>query len=319
MTPTTCVIYNPAAGRGKARKLFEAAQRRFGSAAVFRTTSGSGEAIDLARKAALEGFERVVAAGGDGTVHEVANGLLLSGNREVIFSVLPVGSSNDYAYALGLGRWWSDSLEPWIALADVGVVRWGDRERYFVNGVGIGFNGMVTLESFGIRFLRGMPLYALAFLRSMARHFNRPKLTVRLDEKEECRPTLALSISLGIREGGFPLFPAARLDDGWFDTLQVGRVKRWELVRYLPNMILGKVPTNHPEIRAAKCTQAWVRSEHSLCVHADGELICLPHDGIRELAIELLPGRLRVERSVSQAFGPPEGSDGPSRVSNRRD
>src|SRR5215210_8026673 len=88
---STCVIYNPAAGRGKARSRLEAARRRFGPDVVYRPTDGPWHAAELARKAAAEGFARVVAAGGDGTVHEVANGLLAAGRDEVILSVWPLG------------------------------------------------------------------------------------------------------------------------------------------------------------------------------------------------------------------------------------
>lgn len=296
MTPTACVIYNPAAGRGQARRLFEDVRRRMPDA-VFRASERPGHAVELARQAALDGFARVVAGGGDGTVHEVANGVLRSG-REVVFSVVPVGSSNDYAHALGLDRWWKESngCGPVGTLrADVGSVRWAGRERYFVNGVGFGFNGMVTAESLSIRTLRGTPLYATAFLRSMVRHFAVPDLSVNLDGKESNGPTLALSVSLGVREGGFPLFRGARLDDGWFDTLHVGRVRRWELLRYLPAMITGNLPTDHPAIRAGRCASAVVRSATPLCVHADGEMVCVPGDGVTEVAVGLLPGRLQVE------------------------
>jgi diacylglycerol kinase (ATP) len=296
VTPSACVIYNPAAGRGQARRLFDEVQRRLGNA-TFRASERPGHAVELARKAALDGFARIVAAGGDGTVHQVANGVLLSG-REVVFSVVPVGSSNDYAHALGLDSWWKEpkgrgSID--TLRADVGVVRWAGRERYFVNGVGFGFNGMVTVESLLIRSLRGLPLYATAFLRSMVRHFATPDLTMTLDGKESHGPTLALSVSLGVREGGFPLFRAARLDDGWFETLHVGRVRRWELLRYLPAMMTGNLPTDHPAIRAGRCASAVVRSATPLCVHADGEMVCVPSDGVREVEVELLPARLLVE------------------------
>ena len=298
MTPSACVIYNPAAGRGKAHRLFDAVRRRLGDGVAFRPTARSGHAVELAREAALDGFARVVAAGGDGTVHEVANGILRSGRTDVVFSVVPVGSSNDYAHALGLSRWWDVKESPSVETVrvDVGFVRWADRDRYFLNGVGFGFNGLVTLESLAIRSLRGMPLYASAFLCGMVRHFATPDFTVRLDGVESHGPTLALSVSLGVREGGFPLFRAARLDDGWFDTLHVGRVRRWELIRYLPAMMTGHLPTDHPAIRTGRCASAAVRSAVPLCAHADGELFCLPGDGVTDVAVELLPGRLLVER-----------------------
>ncbi|HET6573289.1 MAG TPA: diacylglycerol kinase family protein [Fimbriiglobus sp.] len=305
MALPTCVITNPAAGRGKARRQLESARRRFGPEIEYRPTAGPGHAVELARTAAVEGFARVVAAGGDGTVHEVANGLLTSGRSEVILSVWPLGSMNDFAYSLGLLRWWAEgAVRPLDVLrADVGAVRADGRERYFVNGCGVGFNGLVAHESRSIRSLRGLPLYVLAFLKSMVRHFATPAMSIQLDSATSVGPTLSLSLNLGQREGGFPVSPAARLDDGAFDVLHVGAVRRWELLRYLPGLIAGRLPTDHPHIRRGRCGRAIIRAAVPLCVHIDGELFAVPGDGVRELEVELLPNRLRVEVCPPYLYG----------------
>jgi diacylglycerol kinase family enzyme len=298
------VIYNPAAGRGKAARRFAAVRREFAHRCEFRPTGRPGHAIALAKEAAVEGFERVVAAGGDGTVHEVANGLLAAGQPDVIFAPWPVGSMNDYAFATGHGGWWAagrtgttDTIR-----ADVLCIRGAGGERYAVNGIGVGFNGQVTVESRKIRGVSGHLLYATAFLRAMVWHFATPALTVGFDDRRTVAPTLAVSVSVGQREGGFRLFNDARLDDGLADTLTVGAVKRWELARHLPGMLAGRLPVGHPHVRAGRCRSAIISSAVGLCVHADGELLCVPGDGVREVAIELQPARLRVE--VCPAFRP---------------
>jgi diacylglycerol kinase family enzyme len=299
------VIYNPAAGRGKARNRLEAARRQFGPDVVYRPTDGPWHAAELARKAVTEGFARVVAAGGDGTVHEVANGLLAADRENVVLSVWPLGSMNDLAYSLGLSRWWAEGTDrPLDVLnADVGVVRSAGRERFFVNGCGVGFNGLVARESRSIRWLRGRPLYVLSFLKTMVRHYGTPTLAVRLDSAASEGPTLSLSLNLGQREGGFPVTPDARLDDGAFEVLRVGAVRRWELVRYLPGLIVGRLPTDHPHLTRARCGRAAVRAAAPLCVHTDGELFAAPTEDVRELEVELLPGRLRVEVCPPYLYG----------------
>lgn len=307
MTGRTCVIFNPAAGRGRAKKLIESAVARVGKCEMW-PTSQPGHAEELAASAALAGFARIVAAGGDGTVHEVANGILAAGNREVVFSTWPLGSMNDYAFALGLDRWWSENRGPEALdtlLADVGILRWAGGKRYFVNGCGFGFNGMVTLESRGIRRLRGLPLYALAFARAGLFHFRRPMTTVVIDGVECVSPMLALSVNLTQREGGFPVTPAARLDDGFFDFFHARDVRRWHLVRFFPALVRGTLPPDHPRFRIGRCTRVSVRCEEPLAVHTDGELVAIPGDGHREFEVELLPGRLKVEiwpESVPEAL-----------------
>jgi diacylglycerol kinase family enzyme len=296
--PDTCVIFNPSAGRGRARKLIAATRAWAGPDADFRATREPGHGAELAEQAAREGFARVIAAGGDGTVHEVANGLLRADKPGVRFGVWPIGSSNDYAAALNIATWWERrgrgiTLTP--KPVDVGRVFSGTRSLFFVNCLGIGFNGMVALESRGIRSLRGLPLYASAFVKAMLWHYTAPPLTIRYDDTELTLPTLAATVNVGVREGGFPVTPDAALDDGQFDYLHVSDAKRWQLARYLPALIAGTLPKDHPKIRMGRCTRASVRGDTPLCVHADGEFFCLPADGVTGLEIELLPKKLLVE------------------------
>ena len=309
----TCVIFNPAAGRGRAKQLIASAVNRIGGCDL-RPTSRPDHAEELARIAAEDGFARIVAAGGDGTVHEVANGVLRSGNRDVVFTTWPLGSMNDYAFALGLDRWWRERRGPeelTSTLADVGVMRAGDRERFFVNGCGFGFNGMVTLESRRIRSLRGLPLYAAAFARAGWFDFRCPVTTVRIDGTESVSPMLALSVNLAQREGGFPVTPTARIDDGLFDFFHARAVSRWHLVRYFPALVAGTLPADHPRFGFGRCSRVSVNCGEPLCVHTDGELFCVPADGSTDFAVEILPQRLRVEvcpryhARTTAADGPP--------------
>jgi diacylglycerol kinase family enzyme len=240
----------------------------------------------------------VVAAGGDGTVHEVANGLLTANHSAVTLGIWPLGSSNDYAFSLGLDTWWQArgvGVPLQTRSLDVGTIRGAGRKQFYVNCAGVGFNGLVALESRGIRWLRGIPLYALAFLRAMLWHFRTPTLTVRFDGAETIRPTLALTVNIGKKEGGFPITLAAKLDDGQFDYLHVADVKRWELVRYLPGLIFGKLPTDHPKIITGTTQTVNVFGQTPLCVHADGEFFCQPEDGVTDITFETHPGRLRVD------------------------
>jgi diacylglycerol kinase family enzyme len=300
------VIYNPAAGRGKAEKMLRDLAPPPGKEVELRPSARPEHAIELAERAADEGFARVVAAGGDGTVHEVVNGLVRSGNRDVVFSVWPFGSANDYAFTLGLQEVWNrrgENLPTETRQADVGRVTGGGRERFYVNSLGVGFNGMVGLEAKKVRWLRGLPLYTWAFLKAMVKHFATPTMTIRFDGVEQVVPTLALTVNLAQREGGFPLTPRARLDDGLFDYMHATRLRRWHLLRFLPGMATGTLPADHPLVRLGRAARIEVRSETPLFVHADGEFFCVPADGVREVAFEVLPGRLRVEVYPPAMYG----------------
>jgi diacylglycerol kinase family enzyme len=293
--PDACVIYNPAAGRGRAERWLRDARESLGGIELM-PTARAGHATELARSAADGGFAKVIAAGGDGTVHEVANGLLQSGNRDAVFSTWPVGSANDYAYTLGMQQWWKRRSEPTAVIeVDVGRVSAPGREQFYVNALGIGFNGMVTLESRGIHWLTGVPLYTWAFLKAMVKHFRTPPLRVRFDGRESNGPTLALTINLAQREGGFPITPRASLTDGLFDYLHATKLRRWHLVRYLPAMIRGTLPENHALLHTGRAARITVAADEPLCIHADGEFFCTPVDGVREVTVEVLLKRMKAE------------------------
>src|SRR5262245_12305989 len=243
-----CVIFNPTAGRRRLSDHLEHFRRVFGPHFQPMPTHHAGHAEELAYEAATAGFGVVAAAGGDGTVHEVANGILRADRPDVALMVVPMGSANDYAASLDLG-----GRPAHRALAarpvDVGTVRApGGRQRYFVNGLGVGLNGAITLESRKIRHLRGVALYSLAMLRALCYRFRCPEMNIAFDDVVRRTPTLALTVNIGQREGNFVMTPDAVLDDGLFDYVHAGRLRRWEMLRFLPAMITGKLPENHPQI-----------------------------------------------------------------------
>ena len=302
-TPALCVIFNPNAGRGRARRRLEKLREALGDRAVFRPTEAPGHGEQLAFEAATSGFAAVAAAGGDGTVHEVANGVLRAGLPEVTMEVYPVGSANDYACALGLDPDWKLRGDPAVTArpVDVGLVTTPDgRRRYFINGLGLGFNGHVARESRRVGFLQGRLLYNLALFRALWYHFDAPPMTIRLDDQTREGPTLVLCLSVGRREGNFTLAPDALLDDGLFDVLHVGQVRRWTLIRNLLHINVGRRPS-HPLLWYGQSAGVSVESATPLAVHLDGELIDEPGRELLALDVHLLPGALRVTAHTSKA------------------
>jgi diacylglycerol kinase (ATP) len=291
-----CVIHNPTSGRGRGKHRLERLRRDLGERADFWPTAGPGQAEELALRAAREGFAVVAAAGGDGTVHEVANGLLRAGRPETVLAVFPIGSANDYAHSLGLPPHWWQHADPAIGprAVDAGLVRSGERSRYFVNGLGLGFNGAVTLESRRIKHLQGLALYGVALFRALLFRYRHPLVTVTLDGQQRSVPTLALSLAIGRREGNFVVAPEACLDDGLFDYLHAGPLPRRALLPFLPGLFAGRFRPVHPSVWMGRCEQAVVHSQEPLTVHVDGEFFCTPDDGVHDLEVTLLPGALRV-------------------------
>jgi diacylglycerol kinase family enzyme len=294
-----CVIFNPRAGRGQAERRLQKVLH--GRPFVLRRTTAPGQAEQLAAQAAHEGFGIVAAAGGDGTVHEVANGLLSAAKPDVVFGVVPLGSANDYAYSLNRMRN-EHPLGAGHALlqVDVGSVRDpAGRRRFFINSLGLGLNGAVTLESRRIERLQGLALYGLATLRALWYHYACPIMNITMDGQEWEAPTLLISVGIAHREGGFVLAPNARLDDGLFEYLHVGDLSRWEVLRFLPRVARHGPPTDYPRVKVGRCRRVSLHSQAPLTVHVDGEFFCQPSDQIRSIDIDILPRALTVSLLIT--------------------
>jgi diacylglycerol kinase (ATP) len=310
------VILNPQAGRGRGAKLkprLVDALNRAGLRVELHETDGRGHAIELARQARGAGYDTVVAAGGDGTVSEVLNGIAQMTPAGAVvgrLAIMPVGSANDFADMAGCP---SDVVAVAQAIAH-GQTRRVDLghatihsagamiERYFDNNIGIGFEAWVTLESYKIRFLRGVPLYGLAALRAL-RNCPTPVMHTSWktpnDEGQRCsQPTLLISVGNSRRTGGgFYLTPEARLDDGQLDVGIAAAVSRPRILWLLPQALRGK-HTSHPAITMLRCSHLEVRAEQPVPIHVDGEVIT---PTLERVAITLEPGRLEIIVAPSHA------------------
>jgi len=299
-TPPFCVIYNPSAGRGSSTEKWKQIQELLGNEAVFRPTQCAWHGAELAEQAINEGFTTIVAAGGDGTVHEVMNGVVSAQRPDTSFAVFPLGSGNDYARLIGtpfdpagmVRRLHSGELWP----VDIGSVTLdGIIHRYFCNTLGIGLGGAVTCESRKITWLRGIPLYGLASLKAIWKHLR--TVPVRLVENgQEVSTTLVYAIvAIGKEEGGgFVVAAHAEIDDGQFELLYVPKLSRLSAMYYLPLAALGWLPANSRAIQRRQVTALTIHSTETIPAHADGEILASPTKGIKEFVIKMLPGKLKI-------------------------
>lgn len=288
------LIANPMAGRGRGREALSAAEealRRQGLQFTTEVTSRPLEATEIARRAAEEGCELVVALGGDGTSHEVANGLLLSNNPDVIMGMVPIGTGNDFASMFDtpadLTALSQRFREGKSRLIDVGRVN----DRYFVNIVGVGFDALASIESLKIQsLLSGLPLYLLAVLLTL-RRYEVPHITADLDGEKISMTMTILCVANGKREGGgFLMAPDAENDDGIFDICLARGLGRLGILRLLPELMRGTHVDKEP-VTMAKAKRVILDSPDPLPVHADGEIL---YTDAHHLEIELIPRRLRV-------------------------
>lgn len=290
------VVFNPQAGRGRGHKRAAEVQQALHTAGIdFESvvSEDRGHAIELAQRAALAGWELIVAAGGDGTVNEVVNGLMLAeaaGARSRL-GVMPIGSGNDFAASLEiplhLGQAAQRLVQGRTRRVDVGQVN----GRWFDNNVGLGFEAMINIQAHRITWLRGQPLYLLAVFRAMA-SYPLPVVDIYKEDGDRLgKQILMISVGNNRRNGGgFLVNPNAVPDDGLLDLCIVDAIPRREILRLLPKAMKG-VHDGEPAVELARSTRLVVESAVPLPIHADGEI--LENQEMRvEITVE--PGRLTV-------------------------
>lgn len=239
----TLVLVNRAAGGGRASAFWERIEPLARTLSAFEAVlppeaAGSRAAVAGALAA---GCTRVVAVGGDGTVHLVVNALLEAGRAgDVTVGLVPAGTGSDLARVLAIPRAPAAALTrallgPPLAL-DAGCCEAGGRRRFFVNVASAGIGGLVD-EKVNATPRRGHAVYALATLAALRRYRSVP-VRVELDGEAWYEgPLFLLAVANGTTFGkGMIIAPESVPTDGRFDVVLVGRVTPWELVRHVPKV-----------------------------------------------------------------------------------
>jgi len=254
------LILNPNADMGNAWKLasdLRSIVNDFGGADWAGTVYPT-HAIELAIQAANEGYKLVIAAGGDGTVHEIINGLMqVPQEKRPRFGVVPLGSGNDFAHAIGADLKPSEALRRVLngtpRFIDIGMIESDSgRREYWDNTLGIGFDATVTIRSHTLPVIRGFLMYLIAVLQTIALNHEAPAMQIKTDEETWNEKNLMFVICNGPREGGgFMVAPDAVIDDGIFHYAAIRKVSRPMMLRLVPEVMNG-THGRFEQIRRAK-------------------------------------------------------------------
>lgn len=302
--PKFLLIVNPISGRGNSLRLLPAIKEKLDTLGLdydVVITERPWHAEELAEKAVRDGFDVVVAVGGDGTANEVLNGLMAArnGGKNALMGVLCVGRGNDFAYSAGVPADWQAGCEAlaqmrtrWI---DIGKVTGGlvPQGRYFGNGVGIGFDAVVGFEAAKLRPLSGFAGYLVAALKTIFLFFEAPLVQIVANNQTIEQKSLMVSVMNGIRlGGGFMMAPDGLPDDGHFDVCLAQQVSRVEIFKIIPRFMKG-TQFGHPAISTLKTEKITVIGLNGgkLPAHADGETVNI--EG-KLLEIELLPRQVEL-------------------------
>jgi YegS/Rv2252/BmrU family lipid kinase len=298
------LIFNPHADRGRAWDIASSLQAIIAGRDEFdwASTEFPGHATALARQAALDGFQVVAALGGDGTVHEVVNGLMsVPTEGRPLLAAVPIGSGNDFCHNVGVPAGHEQAMQRILHgephPIDVGRVTDGSgRTEYWDNTLGIGFDATVTIYSYQITRLQGFVMYLSAVIQTILRNHDAPRMRIETDQETIDEPMLMVTVCNGPREGGgFQVAPGAQLDDGIFNYAMIAKVSRAMMFRLIPEVMNG-THGRFRQVRLGQCRRLQLTSERPVTIHTDGEVFAGFTSEVTQLNVEVLPGAVQVIR-----------------------
>ncbi len=282
-------IVNPTAGQGRTNNAFGMIKEVIENKNVhceFKFTSEAGQATEFAKDAVAEGFTHVISVGGDGTSHEVVNGLIGS---SVVFGVVPCGSGNDFPKAASI------PLDTMLAIETV----FSGRERavdigklgdsYFINGLGIGLDGAVSHRFKKLKLLRGPLGYLLVSVQE-ALTFKGFPARVKIDDWNYEGTLLLTGASNGLYQGGFKLAPDAKIDDGLLDFHIIKDMSIINRLIKIPKVLEGS-HSNLDEVEIKRATNMEITLQSRIPAHMDGQSFYL-EEGVHN--IEIVPSALKI-------------------------
>jgi len=291
---TAKIILNPYANRWKAKERQPEAEAALKSAGIdyeLVVTEYPGHGIEVAAQAMHDGFNPIIAAGGDSTFNEVINGMMDAAGDDLIsvnFGILPMGTANDLADNLSIPK----DLGAAAAIIAAGRTRRLDicqvNERCFINNSGVGLETAISVQQTNMTYVHGIVRYLLATVITI---FRNPQweMEITWDGGHYYGPVTLVSVGNNARTGGiFYTVPHATPFDGKLSFVYGHVATRGAIFRLLPKIMKPAKGnyTEHPDVHEKHCTWLKIKTRPETPVHADGEVF---QDGTNEIIYRIYP------------------------------
>lgn len=288
--PNYKLIINPIAGGGRAKSLLPKIKAFFQRAGVdydIYLTRKPEDAIEAASAAACDGYEVIVAVGGDGTVNEVLNGIA---GTDTILAALHGGKGNDFATAVNMPRNIEEACQALLRVKTKSIDLGKVMDRFFINSVGVGFDAAVAQRvNRGVRPLSGVSAYTYAFFRTLSAY---EPVEMEIDLGNGPVQGRPLLVAVGIGQaygGGMKILPDAVQDDGLFDVCIMETMNRFSLVYHFPKVFNGTLK-NIEQAGMHRASEVKLTLSEPRPLHLEGEVLIgdnlhftLEHRGMKVL------------------------------------
>jgi diacylglycerol kinase (ATP) len=297
----TVFLVNPAAANNSTGRRWPQLERRAAALGLTGNVLFSerpGHLGELAREAVAGGAERLVVVGGDGTVHEVVDGLMKAGLADrAELALLPLGTGKDFARSVRIPTRMDEAIEVArggrVRTIDVGRATYttgaGEAIAYFANFAGAGISGAIARRANGMtKALGGRVSFMWATLAVFSR-WQPAEMTIEIEgEQRQARLLEALAMNGDYTAGGMWVAPEAGLDDGSFDVVLIGDFSKAEFATTFPKIYRG-THVSHAKVEIVRARELRVDAPEPLPIVVDGE-----QPGTTPVRFELVPSALRV-------------------------
>jgi YegS/Rv2252/BmrU family lipid kinase len=303
---TWMVIVNPKAGTRKGLTdwpVISNQMYRSGLAFTCVFTEKKYHAVELTVKAINDGFRKIVAIGGDGTVNEIVNGIFIQKkvpSTEILLAVVAVGTGNDWVRMLGIPKTYQESIKAIVLehtiLQDVGLISFYEtrvkHQRYMANVAGMGYDAMVNrvfnrLKDEG---RSGKWLYIISVTKTLLGYRSK-KFNIIVDGKQILNNVDVFSANVGIGKyngGGMLQLPQAEIDDGLFDITVIKKMNKFRIIKHFKKLFDGKI-YKLSNVLPLQGKRIEITSKPESPIEIDGEAL-----GYCPFVFELIPQSINV-------------------------
>lgn len=286
-------IVNPVAGNGSAKEVVPQLQSKiaeYGIDATIVFTEKPGHASDIALEYAGKSYHYYIAVGGDGTMNEIVTALI--GNENIVFGIVPCGTGNDFAQIPGFpDRFGDNEWKVFFAANIIKMDAGSVNGRYFLNGMGLGFDAQVAAENYvepGVVQQGGKGKYIWHILKTLL-FYKEKMMTLQMEGKSENKRLFINTIANGRRfAGDFLLTPEAIANDGQLDVCYISKLNLLQRLKILLQVPKG-THINDKKVNYYQCPQLQISFEQEMPYHLDGELFFA-----REFNIKVLPAAISI-------------------------
>lgn len=288
----TLLILNPKSKNGKGERQFTEIFDNLKSHSIVYDaiqTEYPGHGVELANEAILKAYDRILTAGGDGTINEIVNGIMLADSRPQL-GIIPNGTCNDFIKAINIPPSISKACEI-IASGKTmvcDIAKLGD--RYFINATGIGFDVAVVRSLQNYKILGGKGMYLASVMQNVFQ-YKSMDLSIEFDGKKVERNALMFTIANGKHYGGaFAIAPDADPSDGLLNAILINEIPPFRRMRAIPHFLKG-THLYLPYTEVFLTSHIKIQTEKEMFFQVEGELYTWPHN---QIEIKLYPHRIDI-------------------------